>query len=192
MSDARGESRQSGSDTVLDAEALRKALPDLQSMPVGWKSGLTQLKAREVPREKRCSKNGDGPEGCWWHWSTGTVQYRAPGDSGAVNWDLLACPGREVASRAFKNRKKNGAIGAAEVSMRRAGDESVAYADPRAPYAGPRITMTVRVGTVIAVLTYQDSDKDPNSAQVLESLAQMQAKRLRQAELGQVPTAKAG
>ncbi|MFI9310926.1 hypothetical protein [Streptomyces triculaminicus] len=52
--------------------------------------------------------------------------------------------------------------------------------------------MTVRVGTVIAVITNFDSDKDPRSAQVLLSLAQIQAKRLVQAELGQTPTAKAG
>ncbi|MCA6091888.1 hypothetical protein LE181_06885 [Streptomyces sp. SCA3-4] len=103
----------------------------------------------------------------------------------------MAYPSRDVAERAFSNRKKAGAAGAAEVSMPRIGDESVAYADPRAPYADPQIKMTLRVGTVIAVMTYQDSDKDPNSAQALQSLAQMQAKRLRQAELGQVPTATA-
>ncbi|WP_190024973.1 hypothetical protein [Streptomyces hiroshimensis] len=176
---------------MLDAEALRKALPDLQSMPVGWKSGVTPLHAREVPREKRCAKDGGGPDGCWWHWSIGSVQYRAPGGSGGVDWYLTAYPSLKVAGTAFKNRKSGGAKGAAEVAMPRVGDESVAYAEPRAPYAEPRIAMTVRVGTVIAVMTYLDSEQNPDSAQVLLSLAQTQAKRLQQAELGRTPTAKA-
>ncbi|MBZ6474996.1 hypothetical protein [Streptomyces griseocarneus] len=48
------------------------------------------------------------------------------------------------------------------------------------------------MGTVIAIMTYYDSDKDPHSAQVLPSLALTQAKCLIQAELSQVPTASAG
>ncbi|QLE70950.1 hypothetical protein FGW37_04420 [Streptomyces rectiverticillatus] len=191
VSGAREGGLGTGPGTVLDAEALRKALPDLQSMPVGWKTGITQLNARDVPREKRCPKEG-GPKDCWLQWSHGTVQYRAPGDSGSVDWYLSAYPDREVAGTAFKNRHGNKPSAASEVSMPKVGDESLAYAKPRAAYADPSIAMTVRVGTVIAVLTYQDSEKNPDSAQVLLSLAQMQAKRLRQAELGRVPTATAG
>ncbi|MFI1972159.1 hypothetical protein [Streptomyces cinnamoneus] len=120
------------------------------------------------------------------------MQYKAPGDSGSVDWYLAAYPDRQVAGRAFENRKTAGASGAREVAMPRVGDESVAYAEPRAAYAEPSIVMTVRVGTVIAAMTYQDAEKNPDSAQVLLSLARVQAKRLQQAALGEVPTAAAG
>lgn len=53
--------------------------------------------------------------------------------------------------------------------MPRAGNESMAYAEPGAAYAKPSNSMTVRVGTVIVLMTYQDPEKNQDSAQVLLS-----------------------
>lgn len=178
-------------NVALDAGGLRKALPDLQSMPTGWQAGVVPLDARDVPWAERCRKDS-GSQDCSWAWSSATVQYKAPGDSGSVYIMLRAQPDREVAGTVFKNRKSSGSKQGSAVSMPTVGNESTAIAEPRAAYAEPSISITMRVGTVIAVMTYQDSQKNQDSSQVLLGLAKMQAQRLLQAEQGQNPTAAAG
>ncbi|MBT2383118.1 hypothetical protein [Streptomyces sp. ISL-11] len=122
------------------------------------------------------------------------MQYKAPGDSGSVHSYLTAYPDREAAATAFSNLKSAelSGGGATEFSMPRVGNESMAYTEPRAAYAEPSISMTVRVGTVITLMTYQDSKKNQDSALILLSLAKMQTKRRLQTEQGQAPTATAG
>ncbi|MEU1826269.1 MULTISPECIES: hypothetical protein [Streptomyces] len=176
-------------DTVLDAQALRRALPDLQSMPTGWRAGLVPLGVRDVPEAERCRKDGEPQENCTLHGSRGMAQYRPQGDAGVVDITLLAYPDLRTSETAYRNRTGSEADRGSALSMPRVGNESAAFAHPRAPYAGPNITLTVRVGTAIAGLTYQDADKNPDSSRALLSVARMQAKRLLQTEQGRPATA---
>lgn len=177
-------------DVRLDAEGLRKALPDLQDMPIGWKIGVTPLSVREVPPAKRCT---DGNTRNCLPWSRrGSVQYKAPGDTGSVHIDLFAFHDRTTAGTDFKSGTRPGSYGSRPMSMPPVGNESEAHALPRAPYASPSLSITVRVGTAMAHMVYQDADKQPDSAKILLSLARMQAKRLLEVEQGRTPTATAG
>ncbi|WP_344961377.1 hypothetical protein [Streptomyces thioluteus] len=177
-------------DTTLDAAAVRVALPDLPSMPAGWKPGVMPSSVREVPWTERC-RPGNASRDCTLHSSRGLAQYRPPGDAGTVDISLAAYPDRRTAGTAFKNVTGSRAAEGREVSMPAVGNESGASSRPRAPYGGPSVSMTVRVGTAVATLTYQDADKNKDSAQVLLALTRMQAQRLLQAEQGRTPTAAA-
>ncbi|UQI46245.1 hypothetical protein M1P56_18815 [Streptomyces sp. HU2014] len=103
---------------------------------------------------------------------------------------LLAYADRQRATTAFKDWSR-GSVGSRPMSVPAVGNESAAVAQPGAAYATPSTEMTVRVGTVIVRMTYQDARKNENSAQVLLALARMQAQRLWQAEEGQDPSATA-
>ncbi|MFI0738553.1 hypothetical protein ACH4PU_10720 [Streptomyces sp. NPDC021100] len=161
---------------ALDAGTLRKALPTLRSLPPGWRAGNTPPRAKEVPRARWCAE-GVAHGDCSLFHGVADVQYKAPGDSGSVVWTLFSYPDRKAAATAFGNRKKT-----PRIAMPQVGDESTAYSVPAARYATPGTDMVVRVGTVIAQLTYQDADKDKDSAQVLLALARAQADRLQRAE----------
>ncbi|MFI1254518.1 hypothetical protein ACH4U6_12035 [Streptomyces netropsis] len=176
-------------DVRLDAEGLRKALPELRSMPTGWRTGVVPTSARDVPQDKRCA-DGNSSD-CYLMWSTAVVQYKAPGDTGSVYIQLSAYPDRRTAGAALKGRNKADAPGNRAVSMPTVGNESVAFAEPRAAHATPSLTMTVRVGTALAELIYQDEERQPDSAKILLSLARMQAKRLLDVEQGRTPKAMA-
>ncbi|MDT0448129.1 hypothetical protein [Streptomyces hesseae] len=176
-------------DTALDAQALRRALPDLQSMPTGWRAGLVPLTVRDVPEAERCRKDGERQENCTLHRSRGMAQYRPQGDAGVVDIALTAYPDRPTSQTAYRNLTTSRSHQGSALSMPRVGDESAAFAHPRAPYAGPSITLTVRVGTAVASLTYQEADRNRDSSQALLSVARMQAKRLLEAEQGRMPTA---
>ncbi|GAA0345767.1 hypothetical protein [Streptomyces blastmyceticus] len=98
------------------------------------------------------------------------MQNKAPGDSGSVYIMLRAQPDRKV-GHVFKNRKASGSKQGNAVSMPTVGNESTAIAEPRAAYAEPSISIAMRVGTVFAVITYQDSQKNQGSSRVLLGLA---------------------
>ncbi|PNE34619.1 hypothetical protein AF335_08730 [Streptomyces eurocidicus] len=166
---------------------MLKALPELRSLPVGWTTGIERPAVREIPEEKWCREDG-GPRDCYAFRISGRVQYKAPGDSGSVYISLLSYPDRRVAATAFKNWSAAGKDDRA-MSMPTVGDESATVARPRAPYATASTETAVRVGTVVAHLIYQDTEKNEDHPRVLLALARMQAQRLSQAEQGRVPDA---
>lgn len=185
-------------DRALKAGEVLKALPELRSMPVGWTTGIERPAVREIPEEKWCREDGGardrredgGPRDCSMFRISGRVQYKAPGDTGSVYISLLSYPDRRTAATAFKN---SSAVreGDRAMSMPAVGDESATVAHPRAPYATPSTETSVRVGTAVAHLIYQDAEKSEDHPRVLLALARMQAQRLLQAEQGRVPDATA-
>ncbi|KAB7834539.1 hypothetical protein [Streptomyces mobaraensis] len=177
----KGEAVPAASGRALDAEALRQALPDPHGLPPGWRTGVTPPRAKEVPRARRCAEGTAHGNDCSMFHAIADVQYRAPGDSGSVYWTLLAYPDRRTAETAFANRRK-APEGTREITTPRVGDESTAYSTPAARHATPSTDMVFRVGDAVAKLTYQDADKNKDSAQVLLTLARAQADRLRRAD----------
>ncbi|WP_406375694.1 hypothetical protein OG788_39105 [Streptomyces sp. NBC_00647] len=171
----------------LDFSRLKQAMPDLQSMPTGWKAGATRLQGRDTPRDAPCRRPKGGCQG---KRSNAAVQYDNAESTGNVYIEASAFDDSGTARSGFEQRRASFAGPKdREVSMPKVGDESIARTGFHKYSGQPLVSMVMRVDTVVVAMVYtQEATASPET---LLSLARMQAKRLQQAQRGEIPTADA-
>lgn len=173
--------------TALDYSRLQGALPDLQSMPTGWKVGATRLQGGDTGEDAPCRK----PQGaCVGQKSHTRVQYDNPESTGSVHIEAVAYEDTGTAQTGYERRKISYADARdREISMPKVGDESIARTGLHRSSGHPLVAMVMRVDTVVVAMAY--AHEGQANSEALLSLARMQAARLRQAQRGQTPTASA-
>jgi hypothetical protein len=174
------------SNAVLNASQLKQAMPDLQSMPIGWKAGALTARAKDISgRSLPCKSAIEDYCGMK---SYGSGQYDNPAGTGNVWFELAAYPDKQTADAAYKRRRISfQSPGAQQIAMPAVGNESTA--EKTVGSKGEIVSLVMRVGTVVVATAYTDRPSaDPNT---MLTIARMQAERLQQAEQGQTPTAHA-
>ncbi|GLX52446.1 hypothetical protein Shyhy01_53960 [Streptomyces hygroscopicus subsp. hygroscopicus] len=163
-----------------------KRVLDLQSMPTGWKTGVQTLAGRDVPKDSPCRRPSHVCAGMTSH---AIVQYDNEDSTGNVYFELSAYEDREAALAGYKSRSAS-FVGKdnREISMPTVGNASTACTGSNKWTGDPFTGVVMRVGTVVASVTYTHKNKaDP---QMLLSLARMQVERIQQAQRGETPTAR--
>ncbi|MFI6688077.1 hypothetical protein [Streptomyces sp. NPDC050485] len=159
-----------------------KKVPDLQSMPNGWKTGRLHLSGRDVGKDCPRSSNV-----CAGMTSSATAQYDNADSTGNVYLELAAYQDRDTARAGYTSRSASFASkDDRQISMPAVGNASVA----RTGFSisgHPVTSMVMRVGTVVVALAYTHEDKA--DSQVLLSVARTQAERIQQAQRGETPIA---
>ncbi|WP_445526855.1 hypothetical protein [Streptomyces cyslabdanicus] len=164
--------------TPLNYARLKQTVPDLQSMPVGWKVGRTELRGRDYPKSAPCRANV-----CAGLTSHAELQYDNADSTGNVYIDLYAYDDTQSARSGYeKHRKSYASQQDRAISMPTVGNVSMARTGFNKYSDQPFVSIVMRVGTVVATMAYTHEQKaDP---QDMLALARLQAERIQQAQRG--------
>lgn len=168
--------------TALVSLSQLKGVPDLQSMPSGWKAGRLHLSGRDVGKD--CPKSSNVCAGMT---SSATAQYDNADSTGNVYLELAAYQDRDTARAGYTSRSASFASkDDRQISMPAVGNASVARTG-FSTFGHPVASMVMRVGTVVVALAYTHEDKA--DSQMLLAVARTQAERIEQVQRGETPTA---
>ncbi|HEY5835022.1 hypothetical protein [Streptomyces sp.] len=168
--------------TVLKDPAMVKAvLPDLQSMPTGWrsKSEASVESGADVcrgPQRKRCEEM---------ILSLAQASFRSPYDQSAL-FEVVACASAADAQRAYDDitQQEKSSIPRL-LAMPAFGDQSLAL-----EVSEGKGEAFVRVGTIVVTVT-EEGHNDNYEVATLEELTRMAAERAQEAQDGRTPAARA-
>ncbi|MEU1013342.1 hypothetical protein [Streptomyces sp. NPDC005890] len=162
----------------LSFARLKQAAPDLQSMPVGWKVGATELRGRDYPKNAPCRANV-----CAGMTSHVELQYDNADSTGNVYIELTSYDDTQSARSGYEKRRKSYASQQDRaISMPTVGNISMARTGFSMVSGQPFVSIVMRVGTVVAAMAYTHEQKA--NPQDMLALARLQAERIQQAQRG--------
>ncbi|MFI1608151.1 hypothetical protein ACH4YN_39635 [Streptomyces griseofuscus] len=162
----------------LSFARLKQAAPDLQSMPVGWKVGATELRGRDYPKSAPCRANV-----CAGMTSHVELQYDNADSTGNVYIELTSYDATQSARSGYEKRRKSYASQQDRaISMPTVGNISMARTGFSEVSGQPFVSIVMRVGTVVAAMAYTHEQKA--NPQDMLALARLQAERIQQVQRG--------
>ncbi|AYN37795.1 hypothetical protein D9753_01095 [Streptomyces dangxiongensis] len=167
--------------TPLSDAAASQVLPDLASLPAGWtQPEAPDIGGAHVPKSA----------GLTYFASVGFLM----GDPDADLHVRVATFASAEKAHAFHLQTEDSytkEVGRSPVSLPRVGDENYITSYPAGNGEGSGSTLSLRVGTVLMLVSGEDVEGRPFNGTWLKILGRMMAERAQQAQNGQEPTATA-